>query len=46
MEGDNTMDYLKKYEEWITNPYFDEDTRKELLDLKDKENEIKERFLG
>ena len=38
------MDYLKKYEEWITNPYFDEDTRKELLDLKDKENEIKERF--
>ena len=44
MEGDNTMDYLKKYEEWITNPYFDEDTRKELLDLKDKENEIKERF--
>ncbi|NLP33955.1 MAG: phospho-sugar mutase [Clostridiales bacterium] len=38
------MEYLKKYEEWITNPYFDEETKKELLELKDDDNEIKERF--
>ncbi|HCM11970.1 MAG TPA: phospho-sugar mutase, partial [Lachnospiraceae bacterium] len=38
------MDYRKKYEEWTTNSYFDEDTRKELLDLKENESEIKERF--
>lgn len=38
------MDYLKKYEEWITNEYFDEATRAELKALKDNENEIKERF--
>jgi len=38
------MVYLKKYNEWLTNPYFDENTRKELEDIKDNENEIKERF--
>lgn len=38
------MDYLKKYEEWLTNPYFDDATRAELAALKDNETEIKERF--
>jgi len=38
------MEYLRKYNEWLSNPYFDEKTRKELEDLKDNENEIKERF--
>ncbi len=38
------MDYLKKYEEWVTNEYFDEATREELRALKENENEIKERF--
>jgi phosphoglucomutase len=38
------MDYLKKYEEWTTNPYFDEATRAELLALKDNDKEIQERF--
>ena len=38
------MDYLKKYEEWTTNQYFDEATRAELTALKDNDNEIKERF--
>lgn len=38
------MEYLKKYEEWLTNPYFDEATRKELSSLKDNDNEIRERF--
>ena len=38
------MEYLKKYEEWLTNPYFDEATRAELTALKGNDNEIKERF--
>jgi phosphoglucomutase len=38
------MDYLKKYEDWTTNHYFDEATRAELAALKDNDNEIKERF--
>lgn len=38
------MEFLKKYEEWLTNPYFDEATRAELAALKGNDNEIKERF--
>ncbi|XTR37477.1 phospho-sugar mutase [Paraclostridium tenue] len=38
------MNYKKIYEEWILNPYFDEDTKLELLSIKNDENEIKERF--
>ena len=38
------MDYLEKYEEWCKNEVFDESTRKELLDLKGNDKEIKERF--
>lgn len=38
------MEYLNKYEEWLTNPYFDEVTRAELAALKGNDNEIKERF--
>ncbi len=38
------MDYLKTYEEWLTNPYFDSDTREELSAIKGQEKEIKERF--
>ena len=38
------MDYLQKYEEWITNPYFDEKTKAELLSIKGDDKEIKERF--
>jgi len=38
------MDYKAVYEEWLNNPYFDDKTKKELLDIKDDENEIKERF--
>lgn len=38
------MDYKKNYEEWLNNPYFDEETRKELALIKEDENEIKERF--
>ncbi|MCR2022170.1 phospho-sugar mutase, partial [Blautia pseudococcoides] len=38
------MDYKKLYEEWLSNPYFDEDTKKELKAIENDENEIKERF--
>ncbi len=38
------MDYRKIYEEWVSNPFFSEETRKELLAIKDNEKEIKERF--
>ncbi|HIW21505.1 MAG TPA: phospho-sugar mutase [Candidatus Dorea intestinavium] len=38
------MDFMKTYEEWLNNPYFDESTKEELRKIKDDENEIKERF--
>ena len=38
------MDYQKKYQEWLTDSYFDEDTKEELRKIADDENEIKERF--
>lgn len=38
------VDYRKVYEEWLSNPYFDEKTKSELESIKDDENEIKERF--
>ena len=38
------MDYKETYKKWLEDPYFDEDTKKELLNIKEDENEIKERF--
>lgn len=38
------MEYLKIYEEWLTNSYFDEATKIELAALKDNDKEIQERF--
>ena len=38
------MEYMEKYQEWLSNPYFDADTKAELNSIKDNENEIKERF--
>ncbi|MDD3362480.1 MAG: phospho-sugar mutase [Hespellia sp.] len=38
------MDYKARYEEWLSNPYFDADTKAELTNIKDDDNEIKERF--
>ena len=37
-------DYMKIYREWLSNPYFDEDTKAELKAIEHDENEIKERF--
>ncbi len=37
-------EYRKAYEEWLSNPYFDEDTKNELRAIAEDEKEIKERF--
>ena len=37
-------DYMKIYQEWLSNLYFDEDTKAELRAIEGDENEIKERF--
>lgn len=38
------MEYKQIYEEWMNNPYFDEDTKKELAAIRENEDEKKERF--
>ena len=38
------MNYKEQYQEWLSNPYFDEKTKAELRNIADDENEIKERF--
>lgn len=37
-------DYMKIYQEWLSNPYFDDDTKAELQAIAGNENEIRERF--
>lgn len=37
-------DYKSIYEEWMSNPYFDEATKAELKAIEQDDNEIKERF--
>ena len=38
------MGYREDYNYWLEDDYFDENTKKELLGIKDNENEIEERF--
>ena len=38
------MNYNEKYNQWLENEYFDEDTRKELELIKNDEEEIEDRF--
>lgn len=38
------MEYREKYEGWLSNPYFDENTKDELRSIVEDDNEIKERF--
>ena len=43
--GVETMElYMEKYKEWLENPYFDEETKKELLSIENNEKEIEDRF--
>lgn len=38
------MNYRENYNYWLSNPYFDEETKKELLDISGNEKEIEDRF--
>ncbi|MBR1742765.1 MAG: phospho-sugar mutase, partial [Lachnospiraceae bacterium] len=38
------MDYKENYESWLSNPYFDDETKKELQGIAEDDGEIKERF--
>ncbi len=38
------MTYIKKYEEWLNNDYFDEKTREELRSIAEDHKEIQDRF--
>ncbi len=38
------MDYRETYEAWLANPYFDEETKRELRSIEGDDKEIKERF--
>ena len=38
------MEYKERYQEWLSNPYFDAETKAELEGIKEDDNEIKERF--
>lgn len=39
-----TEEVKKRYQQWISNPYFDEGTRRELQDISGDEDEINDRF--
>ena len=38
------MSYLEEYKRWCESPEFDEETKKELLEIKDNKEEIEDRF--
>jgi len=38
------MEYLKEYDKWCNSDFFDKETKAELLEIKEDENEIKNRF--
>ncbi len=38
------MDYKEMYQQWLDNPYFDEDTKAELRSIEGNEKEIEDRF--
>lgn len=38
------MNYLEEYKKWCEDPSFDEETKKELMSIKDDEKEIEDRF--
>ncbi|MGF0040434.1 phospho-sugar mutase [Peptoniphilaceae bacterium SGI.131] len=38
------MDYKKRYQEWLENPYFDEETKKEFKAIANDEKDIEDRF--
>ena len=43
-KGSEMKMYMEKYEEWLNNPVIDEESKKELLSIKENEAEIEDRF--
>ena len=43
-KGSEMKMYMEKYEEWLSNPVIDEESKKELLSIKENEAEIEDRF--
>ena len=43
-KGSEMKMYMEKYEEWLSNPVIDEESKKELLSIKGNEAEIEDRF--
>ena len=39
------MTYIKSYKEWLDNPYFDEETKKELLSIETMKKKLKIDFI-
>ena len=42
--GGRNMDYKEMYQQWLDNPYFDEETKAELKAIAGNEKEIEDRF--
>src|SRR5574344_1435988 len=38
------MDFMSKFQQWLENDYFDQDTKNELLSIRNDEKEIEDRF--
>ena len=38
------MDYRKEFEKWLNNPYFDDEVKQDLENIRDNEKEIEDRF--
>ena len=38
------MDFMKEYQKWCTDPYFDKETKAELAAIADDKAEIEDRF--
>lgn len=38
------MDFLEKYQMWLSSPYIDDETKEELIKIKDNKKEIEDRF--
>ena len=38
------LNYVERYNNWLNNPYFDEDTKSELLSISGNKKEIEDRF--
>ncbi len=43
-KGRDNMNYLEEYQKWCDSPEFDEETKKELIAIKEKKEEIEDRF--